>query len=111
MMNPQDYYHFVTGRPPTARTPQTDQNMRFFLKHQQKKTEEEVAQFMNQIPANNMHDHERPWGSMFMTPDGLIPGASAPAPAPAPAREVRRSQRIASKPRRQLVFLHTMFGR
>ncbi len=67
-------YHFVTGRPPMSRTQQTDTNMRFFLKHQRNFTETQIERFMDRLPRANVRI-DRPWGSTFMTPDGLLPGS------------------------------------
>ena len=68
-------YHHVTGRPPSARTLQTDDNMRFYLRYQKRSSREQIQDFMQSVPpANFAGPPDKPWGSVFMTPNGLLPG-------------------------------------
>lgn len=81
-MNPiqvNKLYHHITGRPPSARTLQTDDNMRFYLRYQKRLSREQIQEFMQSVPpANFAGPPDKPWGSVFMTPNGLLPGTEEP---------------------------------
>lgn len=120
-MNPQEaskLYHFVTGRPPRFRTPQTDANFRFFLKHQKGLTQGEIVHIINQLQ-NAVDQPTRPWGSLFMTTNGLVPGQeeegeallAEPPPAPVLPPPQVDGPRRSSRQRQPRVFLESMFGR